>query len=1212
MLDVNKIKKLINIIIDKTNTRALADVVYNGIKNFREKEHFAFVKIWHYKLQMVYSYKVTRDVLEIKKRSELYVSRRVKGFYSKKVPKGTEYDYFIHDSFNVLGENSGYEQLYLVGDNWKSVPEKPIALMVGFNDWKLGFSANYLPEYRTAFLPRKLMGSRAVRKLAKLDLKPSVVIVWGYTESNAIANYAKKNNVPIYRMEDGFIRSAKLGAQHSTPYSLVLDKTGFYYNCSEPSDIENIYNTYDFKADQKLLKEAEKCLKLLIELKISKYNPPRTKVKGISQNLQLIRRVAVLGQVDGDASIKYGNPNGWTSEELIKLAAFENPDCEIIYRPHPEVYRGFQKSSFQAKKVEKYARIAVPDEDIIDFIDSVDHVYTISSLTGFEALIRGKKVTTVGAPFYSGWGCTDDRVNIVRRQAKLNVLELFAGAYLLYPKYLGALSNSYEGSLAAIYRINAERDFEQHDYYMALASKKHMEQELLTSNYWPMYFFTNHYEGKQYDRAIGQIDFSYYFFGNNTRLFQSTLLFSVYGKLTSPDAKSLLLEKVRTFCNYEVFNQFLLTAIEVNREPVLISNLAWLLAEVGDIEESEALYNESLIFNGDSEVIANGEIKLKDAKSQLVVLRKNDRLKIETLIKYKNFDLALNSIFKFMLIYGADSASFLKIAQIAELTFDWQSVHKLANFMQHINIYQHNRAAIHMQLENLPTDREVKEQGVISLFAKQLVFNPDRINRTNAIIKHFFDESFPISVCSAILNLDNDISHQKVVAYLETGKLNKAETIVKQLFIEKPESDKLLVVYSKVLFEKGCYSEAEYVLKKAMAIQPTHANFTELLRLYKFEGRFEEAQKLLDLAKEYNVELTEDGHAMPVYFGLQDIERGFKCFLDTAVRDRLIAYFGQEKYKTDEALNADNLFLICSFGPAEEVRFASIYNEIAEALGVDNFKLSCEPRLLSIFQRSFPHINFVPISRARSFSPSFPRKGFDKTPGADLVNILDNQGFNTVNESKQIKLLSELIWHFRKDYKDFPIQNGYLKCDEIKTKSIAERLPKNKTLVGINWRSQLTNSQRNVHYLDIEQLEPLFELNDITFVNLQYDNCEGELAWVEARYPGKIINLPDIDQFNDFDSVLSLMQSLDLVIAPCTVTTDLAGAIGCPTIYFSAHGEIQWRMKDKEMKDVWFESMVHVCAEPGDKKNLVNNILEKLKVWNFETAEIYNLEVENA
>ncbi|MDN3683976.1 hypothetical protein QW180_08540 [Vibrio sinaloensis] len=62
-----------------------------------------------------------------------------------------------------------------------------------------------------------------------------------------------------------------------------------------------------------------------------------------------------------------------------------------------------------------------------------------------------------------------------------------------------------------------------------------------------------------------------------------------------------------------------------------------------------------------------------------------------------------------------------------------------------------------------------------------------------------------------------------------------------------------------------------------------------------------------------------------------------------------------------------------------------------------------------------------------------------------------------------------------------------------------------------------------------------------------------------------IIDLDDIDQYNDFDSVAALMNCLNLVIAPCTSVAELAGAIGTRTLFFFANSEeITWRI-DKKM-----------------------------------------------
>ena len=78
-------------------------------------------------------------------------------------------------------------------------------------------------------------------------------------------------------------------------------------------------------------------------------------------------------------------------------------------------------------------------------LDSVlslcDEVHTMTSLVGFEAIMRGIKVYTYGLPFYAGWGLSRDALSCGRRRRELCVDELAAAALLLYPRYIDPLTN---------------------------------------------------------------------------------------------------------------------------------------------------------------------------------------------------------------------------------------------------------------------------------------------------------------------------------------------------------------------------------------------------------------------------------------------------------------------------------------------------------------------------------------------------------------------------------------------------------------------------------------------------------------------------------------------------------------------------------------------------------------------------------------------------
>src|SRR5690606_7911993 len=103
------------------------------------------------------------------------------------------------------------------------------------------------------------------------------VAIWGYTENNIFRRYLKRNSISIWRIEDGFIRSAELGAAHSTPYSLAIDRSGIYYDTASNSDLEKLLNDYEFGENVELLERSSVARNIIIENKLSKYNPPRVK-----------------------------------------------------------------------------------------------------------------------------------------------------------------------------------------------------------------------------------------------------------------------------------------------------------------------------------------------------------------------------------------------------------------------------------------------------------------------------------------------------------------------------------------------------------------------------------------------------------------------------------------------------------------------------------------------------------------------------------------------------------------------------------------------------------------------------------------------------------------------------------------------------------------------------------------------------------------------
>jgi len=273
----------------------------------------------------------------------------------------------------------------------------------------------------------------SVRKaLRKRQPAPGdAIVVWGQKNQSEDIELAHKLGIPLIRMEDGFVRSIGLGADFVPPYSLVLDRRGIYFDPSAESDLEHLLNHSDFS--EELLLRAEQIGRIIREHRITKYNVDQ--IQPLSLQTQDKKVILVPGQVEDDASVLKGAHSVRSNEQLLQAVRNSNPDAFIIYKPHPDVLAGNRRGHMQRHRAAQLCDHMELQSSVLSCLETADEVHTITSLTGFEALLRDKPVHTYGSPFYAGWGLTTDAVSIARRRRKLNLAQLIAGTLILYPRY---------------------------------------------------------------------------------------------------------------------------------------------------------------------------------------------------------------------------------------------------------------------------------------------------------------------------------------------------------------------------------------------------------------------------------------------------------------------------------------------------------------------------------------------------------------------------------------------------------------------------------------------------------------------------------------------------------------------------------------------------------------------------------------------------------
>ena len=280
---------------------------------------------------------------------------------------------------------------------------------------------------------RLFFHEQQVRFVARLNKVPpdSTLIIWGMRDAGA----ALPDGIRILRIEDGFVRSVGLGADLIRPVSWVIDDLGIYYDATRPSRLEQLFAESVF--DDALLLRAASLRETIVASGLTKYN---VGTGGWQRPVGAERVILVPGQVESDASIAFGAPEGVCTVrrnmDLLRAVRQANPDAYVVYKPHPDVLAGLR-----VKGVDEDAALQWCDEQVIDIpmgemLGLVDEVHVITSLAGFEALLRGKQVTCYGQPFYSGWGLTMDIAPVSRRTRRLSLNALVAGALILYPTYV--------------------------------------------------------------------------------------------------------------------------------------------------------------------------------------------------------------------------------------------------------------------------------------------------------------------------------------------------------------------------------------------------------------------------------------------------------------------------------------------------------------------------------------------------------------------------------------------------------------------------------------------------------------------------------------------------------------------------------------------------------------------------------------------------------
>ena len=250
----------------------------------------------------------------------------------------------------------------------------------------------------------------------------------------------------------------------------------------------------------------------------------------------------------------------------------------------------------------------------------------------------------------------------------------------------------------------------------------------------------------------------------------------------------------------------------------------------------------------------------------------------------------------------------------------------------------------------------------------------------------------------------------------------------------------------------------------------------------------------------------------------------------------------EQDYAHEINFKLDQIFIHNEQGIGDEILYGSLLHDLSKDFKKIFVKIN--PRLIKLFKRSFPLINFV----------------------TDDTVAFNNHLF-----------MGSLGKIYRKNLESFKFQSEqYLFSDHTKKEAFRYDLKKrfgDKFLCGISWKSsaEKISDFKSFRLLD---LMPILSIKNIVFINLQYGEILEDINLLYKFQGIKIETIDNLDYFNDIESLASLIDACDFIVSSSNVTAHLAGALGKKTYLLTpfSKGRI-WYWHHNHKKSIWYPSI---------------------------------------
>lgn len=468
--------------------------------------------------------------------------------------------------------------------------------------------------------------------------------------------------------------------------------------------------------------------------------------------------------------------------------------------------------------------------------------------------------------------------------------------------------------------------------------------------------------------------------------------------------------------------------------------------------------------------------------------------------------------------------------------------------------------------------------------------NPNLLRDISIFYREEGDYLLALEYASRLVKLfpDNAQNHSTLgLIYLKMNELQNAEKCLQYAFCLIPSNEKVVNDLAKLKISQGKYQDAIHLLESN--IEKIENNFETVCNLalaYRSINQPRKACDLLSIPTSSQLASIDNRTKNQFLFNrsvtLLSAGRCKEGWIDYRKRfsapEFTTSYRNYSFPRLEKISDAfgKTLLIWPEQGVGDQFTFLGLLQKFQDVTK-SKITLMCDPRLQTIYARSFSDVNVVV-----DLETSTDDRTFDfHLPLGDIAPLM--------NFSKDLSFMSA----------------PYIKPKENICRNWNELLSQNKLRIGLAWDfangnfSGSKQSKRKLNSSSLIDWIDIVENTEIQVVNLQYGLAANLMSELDIQTFDKLYQ-PNFDLKNDFENLAALVGNLDCVISPVSAIMTFAASCGTPTLSYYTHVTDRALCENKEnvwFSNAWFRNNKIFLFDEKTKHQMIQRISHEVETF---------------